>query len=38
MTEELCGDDEVRWTEAEEATRLALEARIQLWDTTLAAL
>jgi len=38
MTEELCGDDEVRWTEAEEATRLALKARIQLWDTTLAAL
>jgi hypothetical protein len=38
MTEELCGDNDERWSEAEEATRLALQARIQLWDTTLAAL
>ena len=38
MTEELCGEDEEKWREAEEATKLALEARIQLWDTTFAAL
>lgn len=38
MTEELCGDDEAKWLEAQTATRAALEARIQLWDTTLSAL
>lgn len=32
MTENLCGDDEVRWKEAEEATVQSLKKRIALWD------
>ena len=32
MVEELCGDDEVKWKEAEEVAILALEKRIALWD------
>ena len=32
MTHELCGDDEVKWTEAIEASKTALNSRISLWD------
>lgn len=32
MVEELCGNDEVKWKEAEEIAVLALEKRISLWD------
>jgi len=32
MVEELCGDNEVKWKEAEEIAILALEKRIALWD------
>jgi hypothetical protein len=32
MTENLCGDDEGRWHEAEEATVQSLKMRIALWD------
>jgi len=32
MVEELCGDNEVKWKEAEEVAILALEKRIALWD------
>ena len=29
---ELCGDDDSKWTEAEAAAKIALEARFKLWD------
>ena len=32
MIAELCGDDERRWAEAEEAAVFALESRLRLWD------
>ena len=32
MVEELCGDNEIKWKEAEEVAILALEKRIALWD------
>ena len=32
MIHELCGDDEVKWTEAIEASKTALNSRISLWD------
>ena len=32
MLMELCGEDELRWEEATRAARVALEARIALWD------
>lgn len=32
MTANLCGDDEQRWKEAEEATLRSLQKRIDLWD------
>lgn len=32
MLESLCGDDEVKWNEAQEAALLALNARKKLWD------
>lgn len=34
----LCGSDERLWAEAEETARIGLEARLQLWDETLAML
>jgi hypothetical protein len=33
MLVELCGDDAVRWEEAEAAAAAALEARVRLWDS-----
>lgn len=35
MIDELCGDDAVKWQEATEASKLALQFRIQLWDSLL---
>ncbi len=35
MTAQLCGDDEVKWTEATVAVKAALTARINLWDEIL---
>jgi hypothetical protein len=32
MLERLCGDDEAKWREAEQAARAALTARVRLWD------
>ncbi len=32
MTANLCGDDEEQWKSAEEATLMALQKRIELWD------
>jgi hypothetical protein len=32
MLEDLCGEDERRWTEASQAARNALQARLKLWD------
>lgn len=32
MVSELCGDDDRKWQEAEEAAILAIEARLRLWD------
>ncbi|MCC5919144.1 MAG: DUF3050 domain-containing protein [Cyclobacteriaceae bacterium] len=32
MTAELCGDDDLKWQQAEEAAKLALESRLKLWD------
>ncbi len=32
MVKELCGDDERKWTEATEAARAAMKARIHFWD------
>ncbi|MDT3404853.1 hypothetical protein QE417_003925 [Mucilaginibacter terrae] len=32
MTAELCGEDETKWTEATQAVKSALQARIALWD------
>jgi len=32
MVSDLCGDDERKWSEAEDAARIALEERLQLWD------
>jgi hypothetical protein len=32
MTEELCGNDVTKWSEATEAVKIGLAARIQLWD------
>ena len=36
MTAELCGDDDNKWNEAADAVKLALLARISLWDGILA--
>jgi hypothetical protein len=38
LLERLCGEDPVKWAEAEAAARSALERRIALWDEVLAAL
>jgi hypothetical protein len=38
MLRELCGDDPVRWHEAGSAARLAIAARIALWDAAATAL
>ena len=35
MIDELCGNDEVKWKEATEASKQALELRIKLWDSLL---
>jgi hypothetical protein len=35
MTSELCGNDTTKWTEATEAVKKALEARIALWNSIL---
>jgi hypothetical protein len=32
MVSDLCGDDDRKWNEAEEAARTALKERLQLWD------
>jgi hypothetical protein len=32
MTEELCADDDTKWTACTEAVRVALNARIALWN------
>lgn len=32
MTENLCGDDELKWREAEDAVVIALKRRIELWN------
>lgn len=31
----ICGDDDLKWTKAETATRRHIEARIRLWDSAL---
>lgn len=36
MLEELCGEDEAKWSEAADAAESALDARIAFWDTILA--
>jgi Protein of unknown function (DUF3050). len=36
MVAELCGDDEVKWKEAETAAIEALQIRASLWDAVLA--
>lgn len=38
MLEELCGDDDVKWSLAGDAARAALESRIVLWDGVVAAI
>lgn len=38
LLEKLCGDDPVKWMEAQAAARSALERRIALWDEILASL
>lgn len=38
MTAELCGDDDIKWQEATEAVKEALQTRINLWDGILAAI
>ncbi len=38
MLESLCGDDEEKWRESAAAARLAIEARIRLWDGITAAI
>jgi hypothetical protein len=35
MIEELCGNDTLKWKEAAEASKKALELRIKLWDSLL---
>ncbi|MDQ1473749.1 MAG: hypothetical protein QOJ99_5229 [Bryobacterales bacterium] len=32
MIEDLCGDDDIRWAEATNAAKKALEARLRMWD------
>ena len=32
MVDELCGEDEVKWTEVEEVAKQSLTKRIELWD------
>jgi hypothetical protein len=32
MLEDLCGDDDIRWAEATNAAKSALEARLRMWD------
>ena len=32
MIADLCGDDETKWAEAEEAAVFALHSRLRLWD------
>ncbi|MNN88976.1 hypothetical protein D3C81_2067280 [compost metagenome] len=32
MIMELCGDDDSKWREVEEVSKLALQKRIKLWD------
>ena len=36
MLERLCGDDPIKWKEAEDTARLSLEARKRLWDDLVA--
>jgi hypothetical protein len=38
MVENLCGDDEQKWEEAELASIASLQQRIKLWDGVLASL
>ena len=38
MVERLCGDDELKWQEAERAALASIEARIRLWDAIVATL
>jgi hypothetical protein len=38
MVADLCGDSDTRWEEAAETAKLALEARIRLWDGIVAAM
>lgn len=38
MIREVCGDDDIKWLEAEEACLEALQARIDLWDAVYAAI
>ncbi|MBE7178280.1 MAG: DUF3050 domain-containing protein, partial [Mucilaginibacter polytrichastri] len=38
MTAQLCGDNEVKWVEAIDAVKDALQQRIQLWDGVVSAI
>jgi hypothetical protein len=34
----MCGEDPVKWAEASETARLAIEARIEFWDSLMESL
>ena len=38
MIDQLCGDDPMKWQEAEKAARITIESRIRLWDGALKAI